>query len=296
MVDLFLKYLQNEKRYSVHTVISYKNDLTQFSDYLATTYQLSSPLQVDHTIIRSWILNLMEQEMEPRSVNRKIACLKSYYKFFLKTGELTKDPTLKIKSLKVKKALPTFVEEQSLVQLLDHFQFTDDFPGWRDKLMMELLYGTGMRLSELINLKEESVNSYEKTVRVFGKGSKERIIPLNKSLMNLIITYKNKKSGFMTDNLSNYLIVTDKGEQLYPMFVYRIVKKYLDVVTTVEKRSPHTLRHSFATHLLNKGADLNAIKDLLGHTSLAATQVYTHNSIEKLKAIFDQAHPKSGKN
>ena len=296
MVDLFLKYLQNEKRYSAHTVISYKNDLTQFSDYLATTYQLSSPLLVDHTIIRSWILTLMEQEMEPRSVNRKIACLKSYYKFFLKTGEITKDPTLKVKSLKVKKALPTFVEEQSLVQLLDHFQFTDDFPGWRDKLMMELLYGTGIRLSELINLKEESVNSYEKTVKVFGKGSKERIIPLNKSLMNLIITYKNKKSGFMTDNLSNYLIVTDKGEQLYPMFVYRIVKKYLDVVTTVEKRSPHTLRHSFATHLLNKGADLNAIKDLLGHTSLAATQVYTHNSIEKLKAIFDQAHPKSGKN
>jgi len=179
MVELFLKYLQNEKRYSNHTVISYKNDLTQFSDYLDTTYQISSPLQADHTLIRSWMLTLMEQKLEPKSVNRKIACLKSYYKFFLKTGEITKDPTLKIKSLKVKKALPTFVEEQSLVQLLDHFQFTDDFHGWRDKLIMELLYGTGMRLSELIDLKEENVSSYENTLRVFGKGSKERIIPLN---------------------------------------------------------------------------------------------------------------------
>jgi len=296
MVELFLKYLQNEKRYSNHTVISYKNDLTQFSDYLDTTYQISSPLQADHTLIRSWMLTLMEQKLEPKSVNRKIACLKSYYKFFLKTGEITKDPTLKIKSLKVKKALPTFVEEQSLVQLLDHFQFTDDFHGWRDKLIMELLYGTGMRLSELIDLKEENVSSYENTLRVFGKGSKERIIPLNKSLVNLILVYKSKKSALVSENLSNCLIVTDSGEQLYPMFVYRTVRKYLDAVTTVDKRSPHTLRHSFATHLLNKGADLNAIKDLLGHTSLAATQVYTHNSFEKLKAIFDQAHPKSGKN
>jgi len=296
MVDLFLKYLQNEKRYSNHTVISYKNDLSQFSDYLDTTYKITSPLQADHTLIRSWMLTLMEQKLEPKSVNRKIACLKSYYKFFLKTGEITKDPTLKIKSLKVKKALPTFVEEHSLVQLLDNFMFTDDFHGWRDKLIMELLYGTGMRLSELIDLKEENVSSYENTVRVFGKGSKERIIPLNKSLVNLILVYKAKKSALVSENLSNCLIVTDTGEQLYPMFVYRTVRKYLDAVTTVDKRSPHTLRHSFATHLLNKGADLNAIKDLLGHTSLAATQVYTHNSFEKLKAIFDQAHPKSGKN
>ena len=296
MVDLFLKYLQNEKRYSNHTVISYKNDLSQFSDYLDTTYKITSPLQADHTLIRSWMLTLMEQKLEPKSVNRKIACLKSYYKFFLKTGEITKDPTLKIKSLKVKKALPTFVEEHSLVQLLDNFMFTDDFHGWRDKLIMELLYGTGMRLSELIDLKEENVSSYENTVRVFGKGSKERIIPLNKSLVNLILIYKSKKSALVSENLSNCLIVTDGGEQLYPMFVYRTVRKYLDAVTTVDKRSPHTLRHSFATHLLNKGADLNAIKDLLGHTSLAATQVYTHNSFEKLKAIFDQAHPKSGKN
>jgi len=296
MVELFLKYLQNEKRYSNHTVISYKNDLTQFSDYLATIYQINSPLEADHSIVRSWILTLMDQDMEPRSVNRKIACLKSYYKYFLKEGKITKDPTLKVKPLKVKKALPTFVEEQNLTHLLDDFTFPDDFGGWRDKLILELLYGTGMRLSELINLKEENINSYESTVRIFGKGSKERIVPLNKSLMNLLILYKDKKSASDMNNLSNYLIVTDNGEQVYPMFVYRTVRKYLDQVTTADKRSPHTLRHSFATHLLNKGADLNAIKDLLGHTSLAATQVYTHNSIEKLKAIFDQAHPKSGKN
>jgi integrase/recombinase XerC len=206
----------------------------------------------------------------------------------MKKKIIQKDPTLKIKAPKVKKSLPAFVEEESVIKLLDKLEFKDTFEDTRDKLVLEILYGTGIRLSELIELKEMDVNKHDRTIKVLGKGNKERIIPVNKTLFELIDIYKKKKTS-----TEPYLLVTDAGEKTYPMFIYRIVQKYLKLVTTVEKKSPHVLRHTFATHLLNKGADLNAIKDLLGHSSLAATQVYTHNSIEKLKAIFDQAHPKS---
>ncbi|MBX9851646.1 MAG: tyrosine-type recombinase/integrase [Cytophagaceae bacterium] len=292
MVDSFLRYIEFEKRYSRHTLTSYQTDLLQFTKYLEETYQISDPAEANYNLIRSWIITLVENKITPKSINRKIACLRSYYKFLMKKGSIKKDPTLKIKAPKVKKSLPTFVEEENLSKLLDQLEFSDDFKGLRDKLVLELLYGTGVRLSELIELKESDVNRYEKTIKVLGKGNKERIIPINKTLFDLIDIYKEKKKE---KSASENLLITDAGEKTYPMFVYRIVKQYLKMVTTVEKKSPHVLRHSFATHLLNKGADLNAIKDLLGHSSLAATQVYTHNSIEKLKEIFNQAHPKSGK-
>lgn len=294
MIDLFYKYIQYEKRYSQHTLISYTTDLSQFSDFLAETYQLKDLSEANYNIIRSWLLQLSENKISAKSINRKIACLRSFYKFLLKEGKIKKDPTLKIIAPKLKKRLPSFVKEENLNSLFNSIDFTPDFPGQRDKLVIELLYGTGIRLSELIELKEIDINVYQKTITVLGKGNKQRIIPLNENLLDLIFIYRGYKKEVMGgSNSSEYLVVSDKGEKSYPVFINRIVKRYLNLVTTIEKKSPHVLRHSFATHLLNRGADLNAIKDLLGHSSLAATQVYTHNSLEKLKAIFDQAHPKS---
>jgi integrase/recombinase XerC len=294
MVEAYLNYIQNEKRYSKHTLTSYRNDLTQFSEYLNKVYQLTSISEATYPIVRSWIMELVEHKLDARSVNRKIVCLRSYYKFLLKKGELQKDPTLKIKALKIKKTLPVFIEENNLSALLDNFIFSDNFVGLRDKLVIELLYGTGIRLSELIELKEKDINVFDHTIKVLGKGNKQRIIPVNKTLLHLINIYRDKKNEEKMGMESQQLIVTNDGKKTYPMFIQRMVKKYLSLSgVTLEKKSPHVLRHTFATHLLNKGADLNAIKDLLGHSSLAATQVYTHNSIEKLKSIFDQAHPKS---
>ena len=300
MVSDFLKYIEFEKRYSKHTLISYQNDLSQFSLFLETDYQVQNTEEVSFSMIRSWIVKLAEAEITPKSLNRKITTLRSYYKFLLKNGKIAKDPTLKLKAPKIKKTLPAFVEEDKLVNLLDSapddlnaLGFEENFSGIRDRLIIELLYGTGIRLSELIQTKIQDINLFEGTIKVLGKGNKERIIPMNHTLVERIkeyVTFK-KKEGL--SNSTEYLIVTNDGEQSYPMFIYRTVRKYLDMTTTIEKRSPHVLRHSFATHLLNKGADLNAIKDLLGHSSLAATQVYTHNSLDKLKTIFKQAHPKS---
>jgi integrase/recombinase XerC len=293
MVNAFLTYLSVEKRYSKHTTVSYRNDLSNFSDYLLTTYEFSTPEFATYPMLRSWIVNLVDQEMMPKTINRKIACLRSFYHFLQKKECITKDPTLKIRALKVKKSLPIFVEEDNMIKLLDQIEFHNSFDSIRDKLVLELLYGTGIRLSELIGLKSSDVNLYQKTIKVLGKGNKERIIPIHDTFITLSKEYTNKKKSESFGNNNDFFVVTNDGEQAYPMFIYRLVRKYLDQITTVDKRSPHVLRHTFATHLLNKGADLNAIKDLLGHTSLAATQVYTHNSIDKLKAIFDQAHPKS---
>ena len=293
MVNEFLTYLSVEKRYSKHTTVSYRNDLSNLSEYILTTYEFSTPEFATYPMLRSWIVTLVDQEMMPKSINRKIACLRSFYHFLQKKECITKDPTLKIRALKVKKSLPVFVEEDNMIKLLDQIEFDDSFDSTRDKLVLELLYGTGIRLSELIGLKTSDVNLFQKTIKVLGKGNKERIIPIHDTFITLSKEYSNKKKSESFENNNAFFVVTNNGEQTYPMFIYRLVKKYLDQITTVDKRSPHVLRHTFATHLLNKGADLNAIKDLLGHTSLAATQVYTHNSIDKLKAIFDQAHPKS---
>jgi integrase/recombinase XerC len=292
-LDSFLKYLQYEKRYSVHTVISYKTDLEQFSSFLNSNSKNLTPELADFKILRSWLVQLIETGIKPRSINRKIATLRSYYKFLQKQGKIARDPMVKVKILKTRKSLPYFVNEPDIIKLLNDHNYGDGFEGIRDKLMLELLYGTGIRLSELIGLKTSNVNFHEDTVKVLGKRNKERIIPVNHELKKLMQAYLSRKKNEFPDNDNVHLIVNNDGEDCYPMMVYRTVKKYLDIFSSVEKKSPHVLRHTFATHLLDKGADLNAVKDLLGHSSLAATQVYTHNSMEKLKKVFDQAHPKA---
>ena len=292
-MDLFFKYLTYEKRYSPHTLTSYRTDLGRFAEYLKQTYQISDPAEADHTIIRSWIVSLLQEKMEARSVNRKIACLRSYYKFLLKNGQISQNPMLKVTAPKAGKKLPAFLPQETMQQLFEQIEFPQTFEGWRDKTVLELLYGTGMRLSELIGLTENAIDFSKKTLKVLGKGQKERILPINGSLEQCLQTYLQFKTAEFPDNKPAALLVTAKGQPLYPKLVYRIVKNYTGMVTTSQHRNPHMLRHTFATHLLDNGADLNAIKELLGHSSLAATQVYTHNSIEKLKAIFEKAHPKA---
>ena len=291
MVDSFLKYLRYEKRYSEHTLTAYEKDLEQFTNFLQETFEIDDLTEVKHPHLRSWIVELMEAGIAPGSINRKIATLKSYYKFLLAREFVTTNPTGRLKPLKVEKRLPSFVRENEMVVLLDQIEFSEDFFGLRDRVILEMLYATGIRLSELIGLKDLDINEYQNSIKVLGKRNKERLIPTTDFLVKLLRNYqqqRNKQFG-----KTEFLLVTDNGDKLYPMMVYRTVKKYLEQVTTISKKSPHVLRHTFATHLLNKGAELNAVKDLLGHTSLAATQVYTHNSMEKLKSVFDQAHPKA---
>lgn len=293
MQETFLKYLQYEKRYSKHTIKSYENDLAQLRSFMKGEYDVEDLSEANHSILRSWIISLVDDGIQPKSVNRKIASLRSFYKFLMRQGVITKDPTSKIKILKTSKKLPQFVNEKDMNLLLDQCEFTNDFSGLRDRLVLELLYGTGIRLSELISLKEIDINYTNQTIKVLGKRNKERVIPFSTSLGKLLKEYSiEKKKLFLTEHKSA-VIVNNNGTEVYSMFIYRLVKKYLNLFTTIDKRSPHVLRHTFATHLLNKGAELNAVKDLLGHTSLAATQVYTHNSLEKLKSVFDQAHPKA---
>lgn len=295
-MELFFDYLRFERRYSPHTVLSYQTDLRQFAEFLLKTYELADLTQADHTLIRSWVVELMQKQQDPRTVNRKIATLRSYYKYLLRTGVIEKNPMLRITSPKAAKKLPDFVAEDSLNGLLNSFEFPDTFAGVRDQLVLELLYGTGIRLSELIGIQADDLSLPGKTVRVTGKGNKQRIVPLNPTLLlvlNRYIEVKQREFGPQS-NASPALLVTDKGEPLYEKFVYRTVKHYLSQITTASgQQHPHVLRHSFATHLLGKGADLNAIKELLGHASLAATQVYTHLSIDKLKSVFEKAHPKA---
>lgn len=296
MLASFLKYLQYERRYSSHTVDSYQNDLTQFSAFLTQTSPQGEIELKDagHNEIRSWIISLMEDGLDPRSVNRKMAALRTYFKFLLKRDVITIDPTTRLSALKTSKKLPSFVKEKELTGLLGQFELDDTFSGKRNKLVLEILYGTGIRLSELIHLKKSDINLKEGLIKVLGKRNKERIIPLPAELISVMEDYTTSREKALGEYTGDdFLVVTDKGRKTYPMFIYRIVNRFLALFTTTDKKSPHVLRHTFATHLLNRGADLNAVKDLLGHSSLAATQVYTHNTIEKLKAVFDQAHPKA---
>lgn len=293
MRETFLKYLQYEKRYSKHTITSYDTDLSQFEDFIQNNFPEFNISTANHGMVRNWIVTLVDGGLDARSVNRKIACLRSFYKFLLRREEIEKDPMTKIRVLKTHKQLPQFVQENDIARLLDQCEFDSNFIGSRDRLIIELLYGTGIRLSELISLKTIDINFANRTLKVLGKRNKERVIPFSVGLVRVIEQYLAEKNSQGLVNEGGELLVTDNGEACYPMVIYRTVKKYLNLFTTIEKRSPHVLRHTYATHLLNKGAELNAVKDLLGHTSLAATQVYTHNSLDKLKKVFDQAHPKA---
>ena len=239
------------------------------------------------------MISLLEQELKPRSVNRKIASLRAYYKFALKHQLIRKDPSRRIKVLKSSQALPTFAKEMELMQVLDHMVYEDGFKGTRTRLIMEMLYGTGIRLAELIGLKENSLMLESGVIKVLGKRNKQRIVPLPPSVQTLIGTYLQQKKETFAENYQPYLIVNNSGGQSYPMMIYRAVNGVLKSLSSLDKHSPHVLRHTFATHLLNKGADLTAVKELLGHANLAATQVYTHNTIDRLKSVFDQAHPKA---
>jgi len=293
LINSFIVHLTHEKRYSPHTVLSYQTDLAQFEAYINSTFDLSLT-NVKHTHLRSYLVDLMEGNKSETTINRKTSVLRSFYKFLVRESKLEQNPALLLRAPKIPKRLPVFVDAQKMDQLLDSEHYFDEsFPSLRDHLVIELLFGTGIRLAELISLKESDVDAYSGTIKVLGKRNKERIIPVTKPLVNQINTYLGqKKLENFNNNLLN-LIVTNTGAAAYPKLIYRIVTSYLNNISTNEKRSPHVLRHSYATTLLNAGADLNAIKELLGHASLAATQVYTHNSIERLKTIYKQAHPKA---
>ena len=289
----FVNYLKYERRYSPHTIRSYSDDLRQFYEFLDKQFQLlHAPLvQITSVCIRSWLASLKEEKRTSRSINRKISALKSFFKYHVKTGNLEVSPMGTITSPKNNRRLPAFVDQGDILTLLNSVEFPDSWTGKTERLVVEIFYNTGMRLSELINLKEQHIHGA--SVKVIGKGNKERIIPISSRLNHAIQGYiREKRENFpKADNL--YLLLNQKGKKLYPKYVYLVIKKYLNLVTTIQKKSPHILRHSFATHLSNNGADLNSIKELLGHSSLAATQVYTHNTIEKLKDAYKKAHPKA---
>lgn len=291
-IERFIRYLQFEKRFSLNTVTAYQKDLYQFSDFIKELEP--DLLAISHQHVRSWIVSLMDEGMEPKSINRKISTLRSFYKFLQREGLISNSPMLHVKAPKVPKRLPVIITEQKMDTLLDADTiFSDDFQGIRNRLIIELLYGTGIRLAELLALKDDDINPYENQIKVLGKRNKERIIPITKSLASFIMEYQALKRDQDFKTQSPSLIVTNDGKAAYPKLIYRVVNAVLSLISTHDKKSPHILRHSFATSLLNRGADLNAIKELLGHSSLAATQVYTHNSVEKLKSIYKQAHPKA---
>jgi integrase/recombinase XerC len=279
-----LDHLSIERRLSSHTITSYSTDLEQFTAFIAP----QELTQIQALTIRKWLISLSDDSLQNRSINRKLATLRTFYKYLLRTGKIEENPMASIRMVKTTKKIPQFVRESEMENLVEHRKIATNFSEARDELILFLLYGTGIRLAELISLQNNQVNLAAKTIRVIGKRNKERVIPIPGLLIDLIATYR----SFCTVE-HTHLLLTDKGEPLYPMFVQRLVKKNLGEYSQLEKLSPHVLRHTYATHLLNKGADLNAIKELLGHANLAATQVYTHNSMEKMKAIYLQAHPKA---
>jgi len=290
-IQSFLDYLRFEKRYSQHTLISYQNDLEQFFSFLYLQFNEVSINQITATYIRSWLAELKSENISAKSINRKISTLKSFFRFMMKQGLIKQTPMTTVVSPKISKRLPAFVEEKNTNTLFTYVEFSDDWKGKTERLILALFYNTGMRVSELINLKEKQVDEDYSQLKVLGKGNKERIIPVSKELLKELKDYVRQKPAKL-EGIAE-VFVNEKGKPLYPKYVYNAVKKYLSAVTTIEKKSPHILRHTFATHLMNNGADLNAVKELLGHSSLAATQIYTHNTIEKLKDVHKKAHPKA---
>lgn len=290
-INSFFRYLTNEKRYSKHTIRSYRSDLEQFVNFCSESDSKFNPVASDHQIIRKWIIFLMESGNSPRSVNRKITTLKTFYKFLFRDGVIDKIPTDKVVLPKMSKPLPNFVSKSSMDILFDQFVFPESFEGLRDRTIMLMFYCTGMRLSELVNLVIPNVDLNAGQLKVLGKRNKERIIPFGLELKNEIKRYLTERR--LLNCSHHFLFVKNDGKPVYEKLIYRTVNKYLSSVTTLEKRSPHILRHTFATQMLNSGADINAIKELLGHSNLSATQIYTHTTFEKLKQIYNQAHPRA---
>lgn len=289
----FIQYIKFEKRFSPHTVLAYEGDLDQFFKYAKITYETEAPDEINHSMVRSWIVSMMEQKITPRSINRKITTLKTFYKFLLRNGEIKTNPMQKVQAPKVSKRLPVYVEESNMKMLFSEGDFGEGFIGLRDRLLMELFYATGMRLSELVNLKDTDFDLGNCQVKVLGKRNKERIIPFADPLKKMIKEYLALKESQQFNEHSERFFVEETGVPVSAKKPYYIVNKYLKHATTISKKSPHVLRHTFATHMLNNGADLNSVKELLGHANLAATQVYTHNTIEKLKKVYKQAHPRA---
>lgn len=289
----FLDYLKFQKRYSQHTIVSYQTDLIAFFDFILLTFGNTELPDIKSTLVRTWLASLKEQGMESKSINRKISSLKSFFKYQLKEGVVAASPMATIISPKMNKRLPQFVEKADINTLFSYVEFPEDWQGKTDRIILQLLYNTGIRQAELVSLKASQIDNYKSSIKVLGKGNKERIIPISKELLAFLKDYIIEKGKSFKEHDAEVLLVNEKGKKLYPKYVYNTVKKYLSKITTISKKSPHVLRHTFATHLMNNGADLNAVKELLGHSSLAATQIYTHNSIEKLKDIHKKAHPKA---
>ena len=293
MIDSFLEYLSLEKKYSVHTITAYKNDLISFRDFIQTEYNQENLLEVHYPQIRSWLVSLVDLEISNRTINRKISSLKSFYKFLQKTKQIEGNPLSKHKALKVAKKVQVPFTAKEINSVINNISLEDDFVSVRNKLIVELFYSTGIRRAELINIKEQNISFSDKTIKVLGKRNKERFVPLLESVIQTLKKYVELKKEYTND--LEELFITEKGNKIYETLVYRIINSYFSRVSSKVKKSPHILRHSFATHLLNEGADLNSVKELLGHSSLASTQVYTHNSLDVIKKIYNQAHPRSNK-
>ena len=289
----FLQYLQFQKRYSRHTIVSYETDLVAFKDFLAIQFGETPIQEIKPAFVRTWLASLKEAGNTSRTINRKISALKSFFKYQVKKQVLPSSPMAVISSPKNAKRLPQFVERSDMALLFEHVEFPNDWEGHTARLILEILYNCGLRQAELVSLQQMNVDFSNAALKVLGKGNKERIIPVSSLLLKSIKAYISLKNSIHPGQQNSHLLLNKKGEKLGARYVYTVVKKYLSLVTTIEKRSPHVLRHSFATHLTNNGADLNAVKELLGHSSLAATQVYTHNSIERLQEAFKKAHPKA---
>ena len=292
-IQEFLNYLTFQKRYSQNTIISYQNDLNSFFKFILLQYKISETKEITPPIVRTWLASLKENKTASKTINRKISSLKSFFKYQLRMENIEVSPVATISSLKVSRRLPSFIDQKDMNTLLNNDYFPDTFEGKTNYLIFEILYQTGIRRSELINLKERHIDKHSGIIKVLGKGNKERLIPVNNQLLKTIDEYISEKRIQFTEMADSCLLVNKKGRTLYPKYVYNIVKSNLGKISTNQGKSPHVLRHSFATHLTNNGAQINAVKELLGHSSLAATQIYTHNTIEKLKEVYKLAHPKS---